>query len=306
MRSVLFVSPHLDDAVFSCATRIMREVEGGAVVTVATVFSRVRPGAALVREYAARRKEDLAALRRLGAKPRWLGLLDAPSRNSFYDSFRRIVLETAPGDAEHVDVVRQSLARLVEDVAPDAIYLPLAVGTHIDHRLVFAAGSTLPVTCRRYFYEEQPYASVRHAVDLRLREIAAALAKGDSGIDAIAINGNPGVNPRQQTKRTVAFFHSFRAAPYVRRYLPAGENRDKCEALLRQRLMLASNPPVDWRSEAEAAQQADRASVFAAIFAYRSQAGTFLGSRRKFLIRSKSYARHLGVRSWRAERYWRP
>src|SRR5688572_21800222 len=140
MRNVLFVSPHLDDAVFSCAARILREVATGAEVTVATVFSHVRRRSAQAADYIARRAEDREALRLLGAKPRWIGLLDAPSRNPFYASFRRIVFETAPSDANQVDIVREELDSLVADLAPDVIYLPLGVGTHIDHRLVFAAG----------------------------------------------------------------------------------------------------------------------------------------------------------------------
>jgi LmbE family N-acetylglucosaminyl deacetylase len=304
MRRVLFVSPHLDDVVFSCAARIVREVAAGASVTVATVFSRVRRGSGMDQEYATRREEDAAALRLLGAKPHWLGLLDAPSRNGFYGSFRRIVLETAPGDADYVDIVRSKLARLVESVAPDAIYLPLAVGTHIDHRLVFAAGWTLRVTCPQYFYEDQPYASVCHAVDLRLREIAAAFAMGENAIIGTAINEGPGIYRRRRVNRTVGFLRSFRAAPYVRRYLPAGDEHDKCEAILRRKLLLASNPPVDWKSEAETARRSDRTLILAALHAYRSQAEPFLGSRRKFLMSCRRHARHLGVRSWRVERYW--
>src|ERR1700690_3085189 len=111
MPKVLFVSPHLDDAVFSCAARILREVDGGTDVTVATVFSHARPRSPMRREYVARQEEDRIALGLLGAKPLWLGLLDAPCRSPFYNSFQRIVLETAPGDGEFVQVVRTRIAR---------------------------------------------------------------------------------------------------------------------------------------------------------------------------------------------------
>ena len=144
MRNILFISPHLDDAVFSCAVRILREVESGSSVIVATVFRRGRGPASTLREYAERREEDRRALALLGAKPLWLGLSDAPSRNPFYNTFSRIVLGTASADVDHIQIVRTRIKGLLDELKPDAIYLPLGVGTHIDHRLVFAAGAGLP------------------------------------------------------------------------------------------------------------------------------------------------------------------
>src|SRR5215216_7667166 len=115
MRKILFLSPHLDDAVFSCATRILRESETGADVIVATVFSHARRRSPQWSEYVTRREEDQRALHLLGARPRWLGLLDAPWRNPFYNSFRRIVLETAPKDKEYAAIVHRELSHLIDE-----------------------------------------------------------------------------------------------------------------------------------------------------------------------------------------------
>jgi hypothetical protein len=248
MPKLLFVSPHLDDAVFSSATRILREVDGGADVTVTTVFSHARPRSAARQEYVARREEDHIALGLIGARPLWLGLLDAPCRSPFYNSFRRIILETAPGDGEYVQVVRTRIAELVDEMNPDAIYLPMGVGNHIDHRLVFAAGSMLTLNCQCYFYEDQPYALVRFSVQMRLREIGAAP-----------------FGRAAQASQKAGFLRSFRAAAYVRRYLPPGKERRDCEALLCQKLAAEPQPTLRLESEIEAARASDQRRILSAL-----------------------------------------
>lgn len=286
MRKVLFISPHLDDAVFSCAVRIAREVEAGAEVIVATVFSHGS------RQHRVRRVEDRRALRTLGAKPVWLGLLDAPCRNPFYNSFRRIVFEVAPGDWEHVNGVRTTLERLISDTTPETVYLPLGVGMHIDHRMVFAAGAMLPGAVQRFYYEDQPYALVRYSVSMRLATLRAAPLRSND------------ISAQKITRR--AFLKSFRSAPYVREYLrDRGERRD-CESLFSKALSQTSTPKVLLEHDYEIARDADRTQVLEACYAYDSQARLFLGKRGRFVGRCREYADLMAVNSWRVERYWRP
>lgn len=290
MRKVLFISPHLDDAVFSCAIRIMREVESGADVTVATVFSHARRGTRQWQDYLARREEDRMALRELGAKPQWMGLLDAPWRDEFYNSFQRIVHETAPSDIPYGAVVRKRLNDFIHELAPDAIYLPLGVGTHIDHRLVFAAAISLRLPCIPFFYEDQPYALVHSAVQVRLTELGAVVAD----LKRFPSNG------------IARFLHSFRRAPYVRRYLPPGPERKAVEKILKSRLSHPTkNQGWQLKSEIECSHPGDRAWVLRSLHAYRSQVRLFLGSREEFATTSRRHAAALGVTADRAERYWK-
>jgi LmbE family N-acetylglucosaminyl deacetylase len=297
MRKVLFVSPHLDDAVFSCAARISQETNAGAKVIVATVFSHARPRSGLHAEYTARHEDDRRAVSLLGAKPLWLGLLDAPCRNPFYNSFRHIVLETAPGDWEYVRLVREKIARLVDDMAPDAVYLPLGVGSHIDHRLVFEAGTALPATSPRYFYEDQPYALVRHAIDARMREIEAARISNNGGSEYVDVS---------KSRRQQSFLKSFRAAPYVRRYLPAGKERRECEALLCKKLFITPSPNLWLQRENQIVHDFEQKQILGALYAYRSQARLFLGSQTQLLAACRSHARWLKLKCWRAETFWSP
>ena len=297
MRKVLFLSPHLDDAVFSCATRILREVETGADVIVATIFSHARRRSPQWSDYVARREEDRRALHRLGARPRWLGLLDAPWRNSFYNSFRRIVLETAPPDGEYVTLVQQRISRLINELDPDVLYIPLAVGTHIDHRLVFAAATSLPAKCSRVFYEDQPYALVRLAVEMRLKDIGAAILERDL-LRAPRMNFNI-------VRDTAGFIRSFRAAPYVRRYLPPGPERKYVEAFLRRQLALPTKRTLHLKSETECSRPDDRSRILRSLYAYHSQVRSFLGPRTEFLATSRRHAVTLGLAGDRGERYWK-
>jgi len=297
MRKVLFLSPHLDDAVFSCATRILREVETGADVIVATIFSHARRRSPQWSDYVARREEDRRALHRLGARPRWLGLLDAPWRNPFYNSFRRIVLETAPKDKVYAAIVRLKLSHLINELKPDVLYIPLAVGTHIDHRLVFAAATSRPAKCARIFYEDQPYALVRSAVEMRLKNIGAAIVEKNLP-HAIRLN-------LDAARETVRFIRSFRAAPYVRRYLPPGPQRKYVEAFLRRQLALPTKRTLHLKSETECSRPDDCARILRSLYAYHSQVRSFLGTRTQFIATSRRHAIALGLAGDRGERYWK-
>jgi LmbE family N-acetylglucosaminyl deacetylase len=132
---VVYVSPHLDDAALSCSARILRDVAAGKRVLVATVFSAGAP------DEARRKREDRRAMKRLGVEHVHLDYRDAPWRNRRFDSFRAIVL----GKADF---------RLRLRFDADEIVAPLAIGTHVDHRIVHAA---FP---RAMYYEDRPYAFV--------------------------------------------------------------------------------------------------------------------------------------------------
>jgi LmbE family N-acetylglucosaminyl deacetylase len=176
-------------------------------------------------------------------------------------------LETAPGDWEYVRLVREKITRLVDEMAPDAVYLPLGVGSHIDHRLVFEAGAALPANSPRYFYEDQPYALVRHAIDARMSDIDAAQISNNGGSEHVDVSKS-----RQQQ----SFLKSFRAAPYVRSYLPAGRERRECEALLCKKLLSTPSPNLWLKRENQIVHDLEQKQILAALYAYRSQARLFL------------------------------
>jgi len=140
MQRVLAVSPHLDDAVYSCGGTLARLAAGGATVTIATVFTRTATGGAGaggLDVMAVRRAEDRTATARLGAdRAVHLDFPDAPYRGYggpgalFRPRLRddRIVADVADG-----------LLELVGDLRPDLLLVPQGVGGHVDHLLVVDA-----------------------------------------------------------------------------------------------------------------------------------------------------------------------
>ncbi|MDX7949731.1 PIG-L family deacetylase [Lichenihabitans sp. Uapishka_5] len=151
-RTALALSPHLDDAVFSCGGTLNRLARAGWRVVVATLFTRsvLNPtGFALacqldkgltpeVDYMALRRAEDDAALQRLGCEPDHGDLVEAPHRG--YDSARALFAGPLPADT-----IVEALGRTVSDlrarVRPDLLLAPQAIGGHVDHiQLVRALG----------------------------------------------------------------------------------------------------------------------------------------------------------------------
>ncbi len=167
MTLALFLSPHLDDAVLSCAGRIQRHVARGDRVVLLTAFSHADPRD--LADWAARRREDETAAARVGATTRWLGLPDAPFRDPLYASFTAPALTgpLAAADAWWRARLVTRLRHELEALAPARLYVPLGVGEHVDHRLVHEAAAALAFTPREY-YEDQPYALVSEAVQHRL------------------------------------------------------------------------------------------------------------------------------------------
>ena len=140
---ILFVSPHLDDAVFSAGALIARLARDHDVV-VATVFTASMPAptgfalacqtdkgiAADIDYMALRRAEDKRALDALGARPVWLDLPEAPHRG--YET--PAALFGPRHTADDPAPVAAALAPLVAEA--DAVFAPVGHGDHVDHHLV--------------------------------------------------------------------------------------------------------------------------------------------------------------------------
>ncbi len=163
----LYVSPHPDDVLLSCAGRLLSEARRGLRILVITVFGEGSRWPSLAP------LED--AVEHFG-----LGLPDARTRHpagAFVDLAERDV---------HAD---EEVLRRTTDVLHDAahrakateVYVPLGVGSHIDHRLTHEASLTAfrSGDGRNVFlYEERPEALVRGAVRVRLGQVGARLPPG--------------------------------------------------------------------------------------------------------------------------------
>jgi LmbE family N-acetylglucosaminyl deacetylase len=153
-RTLVVLSPHLDDAVFSVGAYMHQQARLGTRVRVLTVFANdpatedppgawdVRCGFATAAAAAsARREEDVRACALVGAEPQWLAFAD--------DSYGRL-----PDEAD----VWESLQPLVADAS--LLLVPGFPLRHADHawltRLVVDRRAELSPALG--FYTEQPYA----------------------------------------------------------------------------------------------------------------------------------------------------
>lgn len=183
------LSPHLDDAALSCGGMIARATAAGEPVLVVNVCSGSPPpdapfspfaqslherwGLPPVTVVAQRRAEDAAALRILGADALLWPALDAIYRrpDSYFDE-TSLFGSPACDDPLAADVANL-VAMLARRYPAAAFYLPLAVGMHVDHQLVFAAATAalLERGASCWYYEDFPYARTAGAVAQRLAMI---------------------------------------------------------------------------------------------------------------------------------------
>lgn len=182
----LYLSPHLDDAVLSCGGSIHQRARRGERVVVLTVCAGMPPagplspfaaalharwGAAVEAAPAAaaevvtlRRAEDAAALRQLGATgvhldvPDCIYRRDAQTGRWLYDGEDAIFGSLDRHDRERAAVIAGQIAGVDGLSHAAAVYVPLAVGGHVDHQLVrLAAELGVGQEGELYFYEDFPY-----------------------------------------------------------------------------------------------------------------------------------------------------
>lgn len=189
----IVLSPHLDDAALSIGGTIARFTAAGEPTLVLTIAAGSPPPDAIPSPFAAslhrawgvtapgavarRRREDEAAMAILGAEAQRLDQLDAiyrlPAR---YDTEAALLGEPAAEDRLEIELADQLASILA--ASPRALVLaPLAVGGHVDHRVVHRVAIDLARRGRDVgFYEDLPYAIKPGSVELRRAAIAHDLA----------------------------------------------------------------------------------------------------------------------------------
>lgn len=195
----IFLSPHLDDVVYSCGGTLGVQLSSGIHPLVITVFAGV-PDANLQlspiatqihREMGisnsqgvgaaveARRKEDAAALDYLQVDYLWLNYPEAIYRGSpaYYTTKEQLI----GGDVHNADLaidhqLAQDLVTLAERLPDAAWYAPLGIGRHVDHQIVSSAADRLVQRGTKvYLYEEFPYVLKEGARETRIQELGEAL-----------------------------------------------------------------------------------------------------------------------------------
>lgn len=199
---LFYLSPHADDVVLSCAGHVRSDVEAGRKVTLVTVFLSGR-------DAETRRAEDERAAAILGCRYLCLDLFDAVDRPEVRG---RLDVFAAFGPA-HLGMTSEVVERLLWHVAPPAeLRAPLAVGGHIDHRIVHEAARAVAykLQLRLGYYEDQPYCLAPYALGRRLAALEGELPAG-----------LPGTKRADPPRELRAFRDFYRRLPLLRS-LPPG------------------------------------------------------------------------------------
>ncbi|CAD6526821.1 hypothetical protein LMG28727_02196 [Paraburkholderia kirstenboschensis] len=190
---LLVVSPHLDDAVFSCGLLLAANPSA----TVCTVFT-APPSENMSTDWDrqsgftdafqamhARKQEDIRALEKLGAQAIHLPFCDA-----------QYLLTPSPDD------LTEALHRTLNEHSPDNVLFPLGL-FHSDHTLVsnacLALIADMPATVF-HAYEDVPYRQMREAVSNRIEELTKKHGYALTHATDAAVSVNES-NAHEQTKR---------------------------------------------------------------------------------------------------------
>ena len=176
----LFLSPHLDDVVYSCGGMIHQQIQTGDSVVVVTMcaadppcnnvspFARAvhdlwRPGrpASPADMVAARRREDLRALKSLGAQAVHLDIPDCIYRvnpatgRPLYTTWTALMGNIHPSEPALIRRVAAKVASLRRNVGRHRFYVPMAIGSHVDHQVGRRAAEANGGI--HAYYEDFPY-----------------------------------------------------------------------------------------------------------------------------------------------------
>jgi LmbE family N-acetylglucosaminyl deacetylase len=205
----LFLAPHYDDVALSCGGTVAALAAYGAPPLVVTVFGgepaatdltafarwqHERWGTGEADTVATRLTEERAAADALGCATATLPFLDAIYRGEAYLSDEALFGTVDPADAalpaQITDALLSLPALATADPAAVTIFVPLAIGNHVDHQIVYAVGRMFVARgWRVYAYEDFPYAVLGDMTAQRLtvvvdevgaaetRPVAATLAR---------------------------------------------------------------------------------------------------------------------------------
>ena len=190
MPTALFISPHLDDVVFSCGGLACLLADAGWRTVLVTAFTRsVVPatGFALACQLdkglppdadymALRRDEDRRAADIIGFdEVRWLDLPEAPHRG--YHSAPAL-FGAVRGDDDVARPLTAAFVALAAELRPDLVATPQGLGNHVDHQQAAAAAADSFGAHATAFYRDTPYA-IRNPAALALPGTPTALTTFD-------------------------------------------------------------------------------------------------------------------------------
>ena len=179
----VYLAPHLDDAAFSCSGLIARQVRAGEAVLVVTVFTADiapekkphDPALKNVVDTARRRGEDRNAMDEMGVDYIWLDHQDWIFRHRHPIYRYSLSPGLLQGEQELTDLITSEIRAVCQRAGNRHLYVPLGVGQHADHQLVFQCSLRLVQQVRPdlqiIYYEEIPYVLFPNLLSYRLMSL---------------------------------------------------------------------------------------------------------------------------------------
>ncbi|MBF0491883.1 MAG: PIG-L family deacetylase [Deltaproteobacteria bacterium] len=176
MNEVLIISPHYDDAVFSCGG-ILSNPSQDYQFEVLNVFSHSG------RRTAQRKKEEAAASEYLNYQSHSLGFSDYERRDFFGFLPSRMHRFLGAEDEEVFKKVETAFLDFLKNKNFHSLYFPLGIGMHIDHEICFRLAKSLSKqnSGEIYFYEDLPYALLPGLTELRLFQLGISSPESLAG-----------------------------------------------------------------------------------------------------------------------------
>jgi len=279
----LYVSPHHDDVILSCGARLLADAGRGLRILVVTVFGE-----------GGRPWPEVGALASADVRRISLGLPDARQRTDYYSSFQALVEGRRDDDDRWVSQIAQALGEIAHRSKASQVYMPLGVGSHIDHRLSheaclrgFQGGEGRNV----FLYEERPEAFVRGAVRVRLGQVGARLP--------------PAAIHAADRARLAPFLWRFHLAPTLRGDLKGFTERLRSAGLAARqwRQGKAWHPQKGFGPRLQPMVQPTDPALLESVRQLQAALAPTSGAAKCVARLSAAYARRLGG-SEHAERFW--
>ncbi len=288
----VFLSPHLDDVVYSCAGELSRLGRVGDVCVI-NIFTKYLDSAvdSPVPLDQGRYDEENHAARLFGYQSIRLEFLDLFFRDPRFKHMGHIFKPVLPKDRSIVPDLKQRLEDVLRTMTFDYLYIPLGIGWHIDHMLCHEIGIELCEYSKIIFYEDAPYCLINGATAARLSQL-----KGEKFsfwkiwfrvVQSFWSQGMYTISMRSFVVRLLAY-------PAVMGYfgvLLRAQNRDRVQNPLKLTPLLVD-------------VSADIHQKWAGVWVYKSQTAHFFEDISDTIRKYTDYSREISGGQEYTERYW--
>lgn len=294
----VFISPHLDDAVFSCGGTLARLAADGAVLVVnvftgyPTDFSK---GAIKVSQD--RYLEERTAAQFLGYRSLNLGETDAIFRPSTAGAPGRLFRPPKGTDIALIDTLTGRIDALLARLRYEQLYLPMGIGWHVDHIICHLATRHHLGEQNVFLYEDAPYCLIPNATRYRAPEI------GSPALEAPSRKSLPG-----DWRATASAYLSTAPVAGIRP-LPLRLAARLVVGAFLGRLLWQHLPSTHHDGAPQLRPVVrdisdDFERKIAACYLYESQVREFFADRADCIARYTRYAETLGAAGHQYERFW--